>query len=164
MLRTTVLLVAVLGMGAAGCQSTSSPDSTGDPLADSRAITPIVHEVYTSLGEAARFVVRDPERWAEVWNRTFAGRSEIPQRPAIDFSTEMVLVAAQGAQGSSGYDISIDRVVSQDGAIAADVTATSPDERCGVLTVITSPVTMVSTPASDGPIQFIEHRRTVHCE
>ena len=164
MRRSSVLLVAVLGVGAAGCQAASSPDSTGEALVDPRPVTPIVHEGYTGFDEPARFVVRDAERWAAVWNRTFAGRSEIPQRPAIDFSREMVLVAAQGAQGSSGYDISIDRVASQAGRIVVDVTATSPDERCIVLTVLTSPVVMVRVPVSSDPVQFVEFSRTRSCD
>jgi hypothetical protein len=126
-------------------------------------MTPIVHEVYTGFGDPARFVVRDPERWAEVWNRTFAPMSEVPPRPAVDFSTDMILVAAQGGRGSSGYDISIDRVTSQGNAIVVDVTETSPDERCGVLTVITSPVMMVRIPVSSNPVQFVERSRTQSC-
>jgi hypothetical protein len=160
MLKKSAVLVGIL----AGCQSASSPDPSRDALLDSRPVIPLVHEVYTGFGEPARFVVRDSERWAEVWSRTFAGRSEVPQRPAIDFSTEMVLVAAQGGQGSSGYDISIDRVASRAGSIVAHVTATSPDERCGVLAVITSPVMMVRIPVSRSRVHFIEHARIRSCD
>jgi hypothetical protein len=159
MLKKGTVLLCFL----AGCQSPSTPDTSG-ALVEPRPVTPLVHEVYTGFGEPARFVVRDSERWAEVWSRTFAGRSEIPQRPDIDFSTEMVLVAAQGGQGSSGYDISIDRVASRAGATVVDVTATSPDERCVVLAVITSPVTMVRVPVSAGSVRFQEHARIRSCD
>jgi hypothetical protein len=161
--RLAVLLIAVSGIGAAGCQSSSSPDDTGN-LLDNGLVTPLVHEGYTGFGEPARLVVRDSEQWADVWARTFVARSEVPQRPAIDFSKEMVLVAAQGAQGSGGYDISIDRVAPRNGAIAVDITSTSPDQRCGTLAVITSPVMMVRIRQSTSHVQFIEHVRVMRCE
>jgi hypothetical protein len=160
MLKKSAVLLAIVS----GCQSPSSPDSSRDALVDPRPVTPIVHEVYTGFDEPARFVVRDAGRWADVWNRTFVGRSEMPQRPTINFSKEMVLVAAQGGQGSSGYDISIDQVTSQAGATVAHVTSTSPDEHCVVLAVITSPVMMVRIPVSTNPVQFVEHARLRLCD
>lgn len=63
-----------------------------------------------------------------------------------------------------GYDISIDRVASQAGTILVEVTATSPDERCIVLAVITSPVMMVRVPASAGSVQFEERARIQSCD
>jgi len=147
----------------AGCQSSSSPDGTST-LIENASVTPLVHEAYTGFGEPARMVVRDAQRWVEVWARAFVGRSEVPERPAIDFSREIVLVAAQGAQGSGGYDISIDRVALKDGAIAVHVTTTSPDERCLTLAVVTSPVVMVHLPRSEGRVRFIEHARVARCE
>lgn len=161
--RLAIVLIAVCGIGAAACQSASSPESTGT-LIENEPVTPIVYEVYAGFSEPARLVVRDSGRWAEVWTRAFVARSEVPPRPAIDFSREIVLVAAQGAQGSSGYDISIDRVASRDGAIAVDVTTTSPGERCVVLAVITSPVMMVRIPRSGADVQFIELPRVLPCD
>jgi hypothetical protein len=160
--RLAVVLIVACGIGAAGCQSSSSPDETGS-LIENEPVTPLMHEVYTGFREPARIVVRNSRRWAEVWARAFVGRSEVPQRPTIDFSKEMVLVAAQGGQGSSGYDISIDRVASRDGGLAVDVTSTSPDERCFVLTVVTSPVVMVRVPRSVGRVEYIEHDRVMSC-
>jgi hypothetical protein len=163
MTRLAVVLITVCWIGGAGCQSASSPGGT-DTLVENGPVTPLVHEVYTAFGEPARMVVRDAEAWAEAWARAFAGRSEVPPRPAIDFSREVVLVAAQGARGSSGYDISIDRVAPSDGAIAVDVTTTSPHERCLALTVVTAPVVMVSIPGPASRVRFIEHTRIASCE
>lgn len=126
-------------------------------------VTPLLHEVFTGFGEPARMVVRDSQRWTEVWARTFAGRSEAPPRPSIDFSREIVLVAAQGAQASGGYDISIDRVATINGGMAVDVTSISPDQRCATLAVMTSPVIMVRIPRSPSHVQFIEHTRVISC-
>jgi len=56
--RPAVVLIVVCGLGAAGCQSASSPDGT-DTLIGNGSVTPLVHEVYTSFGEPARLVVRE---------------------------------------------------------------------------------------------------------
>jgi hypothetical protein len=162
MLRTTILLIALCGMGAAGCRSSSPTDSTRDALLD--PLIPIVHEVYTGFAEPDRLVVRDAETWADVYARSFAGRSEVPPRPAVDFASEMILVAAQGSQGSSGYDISIDRAAAQAGRLMAEVIQVVPDERCPVLAVITSPVVMVRVPALSGRVEFVERRVVRQCE
>jgi hypothetical protein len=156
-------LLAASAIVAAACQSVSSPTPT-DALVDDRAPTRVVHENYSGFSEAARFVVRNLSQWASVWATVFAGRSELPPRPAIDFSREMVIVAAQGAQPSSGYDIAIDRVGLAAGSIAVDVTTTSPDRDCMLLAVITSPVMMVRVPLSASPVRFVEHTRTRSCE
>ncbi len=161
--KLAAVLFALGGIATAGCQSTSSPDHTST-LIENEIVAPLAHEVYTGFSEPARFVVRDARQWTEVWARTFMGMSEVPQRPAIDFSREMVLVAAQGGQPSSGYDISIDRVATRDGTTAVDVTTTSPDARCVVLTVITAPVVLVRLPRSAGPVRFIEHPRVAPCD
>ncbi len=163
MSRLAAALIAAAGMVAVGCQSTSSPNDPGSVF-DQDPVTPMVREVYTGFNEPARTVVRDSRRWAEVWARTFVGRAEVPPRPPIDFSREMVVVAAQGAQGSSGYDISIDRAASSDDGIAVYVTTTSPGERCVVLAVITSPVVIVRIPRSESDVRFIEDARVLPCD
>ena len=161
MSRLALTLIAVSATASLGCQSASPPESSA--LIENQPVTPLVHEVYTGFGEPARFVVRDAGLWATVWARAYAGRSEVPRRPTIDFSKEMVVVAAQGGQPSSGYDISIQRVSSKDGAITVDVKTTSPDQQCAVLAVITSPVTMVRIPRSNSRVRFIEDARIVPC-
>jgi hypothetical protein len=124
---------------------------------------PVLHEGYTGFGEPARFVVRDAAEWAEVWRRAYVNRSEVPRRPEIDFKSEMVVVAAQGAQPSGGYDIEIERVAAGDGELKVYVLSTSPAPSCGVLTVITSPVVMVRVPRWED-VQFVEKSRIAPCE
>jgi PrcB C-terminal len=145
------------------CKSASSPDSPG-ALVDEQAVSPIAHELYTSFVNPGRLVVRDSGQWAEVWERTFAERSEVPPRPAVDFSSEMILVALQGSQRSGGYDISIDRVASTAEDLLVQVTTTTPDRRCVVTAALTSPAMMVRAPTHPGPVRFVERTRVDPCE
>jgi hypothetical protein len=125
---------------------------------------PILHLGHTGLTEAARLVVRDSRAWDAVWKKAHEGYSEVPSLPAVDFPSEMVLVAAQGAQGSSGYDISIDRMVVRGDGMTVDVTSTAPDlSRCYVLAVITAPVMMVRVPSVRGRVEFKERERIQSC-
>jgi hypothetical protein len=162
MSRIATALV-VFGIAVAGCQSASSPSSPREALIDFQPLSPLVHQIYSGFREPAQFAVRDLEQWSDVWNRAFAAMAEIPPRPTVDFSSEMILVAAQGVRGSSGYDVSIDRIRSGDDGLIVDVTVTAPHRRCMVLTVVTSPVMMVRVPASSR-IRFFEHTRTTSCE
>jgi hypothetical protein len=164
MLRAATVLIAVCGIGIAGCQAVTSPDRAPNAPTDPQPVTPVAFEVYTGFREPARLVVRDAEQWADAWSRLFATRSEPPARPAIDFSTDMVLVAAQGGQGSSGYSISIDRATARGGTLLVDVTSSSADQRCIWLAVITSPVMMVRVPASNSRVEFVEHARVNSCD
>lgn len=82
----------------------------------------------------------------------------------MDFSREMIIVAALGARPSSGYDISIDRAAVANAAVVVEVTSTTPGADCVLLAVITTPVVMARVPASYGPIRFIEQERTRQCE
>ncbi len=161
--RFAVALIVVLGIGTAGCQAAASPDDNPS-LIEQRPVTPFVHELYTGFNQPVRTVVRDSRQWADVWASTFLARTEHPRRPSIDFSKEMVIVAAQGNQRSSGYDISIDSVASSAGTIVVNVTTTSPGERCVVLAVITSPIAMVRVPRLNARVRFVEHTRTAPCE
>jgi hypothetical protein len=162
--RTVAVLVTVCQVALGGCHSASSPNSSRNALEDLRVGPPLVHEVYTGFAESARFVVRDAEQWAEVWNKVYAGRPEVPPRPVVDFSSEMVVVAAQGSQGSSGYDISIDRVAVRRDALQVDVTATVPERSCITLAVVTAPVMMVRVEAFGGRIEFNDRTRVARCD
>jgi len=164
MTRARVLLIAraLAAIALAGCDS-GSYSGLDDLVFDDDPATPVVHEFYSGFSDPARLVVRDRQLWAFVWARAFAGRSPEPPRPSLDFSREMVIVAAQGGQPSSGYDISIGQVSRENGSLVVDVTSTSPAHECVVLTVITSPVMMVRVPVRES-VRFIEHDRTRSCE
>ena len=159
--RTAVVVIAACGIG---CHSPASTDSPADVLLDQGAVDVVAHEVHSGFTAPDRFVVRNAWQWRDVWDRTHVPQSDVPQRPTIDFSSDMVVVAALGAQASSGYDVSIERVISRGGSLILEVLTRSPSSNCYVLAVITSPVVIVRLPAFPGRLEFTERHRVVDCE
>src|SRR6266508_4397374 len=61
----------------------------------------------TGYRERARLVIRAAAEWAAAWKELWAGASPAPPLPAVDFSKEMVIVAAMGEQASGGHSIAV---------------------------------------------------------
>ena len=74
--------------------------------------------------------------------------------PDVDFSTEMVVLAASGDKASSGYDIVFTAASEAEGIVTVDALATSPDANCVVLAVVTQPADLARMPRHDGPVVF----------
>ena len=108
-----------------------------------------------------RLVIRNRDEFSELWKRLLApippGRW-VPSMPEVDFSKEMVIVAAMGVKPSSGYGIIIDGACEIDGHV--EVFVSSVDGRCGglQLAVLTAPADAVRIPRTDLPVVFRETR------
>lgn len=126
-------------------------------------VRPLFTESYSGIESRLRTVVKDPDRWHELWTRIHARRTPVPPIPTIDFEDEMVVVAAMGRRGTGGYSISIDRVYREDESLVAVVIETAPGPGCMVTQALTAPITIVKLPRSDQPLRFVEERRTQDC-
>lgn len=113
------------------------------------------------IQDSMRLVIRDPERWAEVWERATARRASPPQRPAIDFSRHMVVLVAAGLRGAE------DRIRVDSVGVHEQLTPSGDRERvfkvivrtvdgCPVFEADVYPVEIVRVPAFDGPVAFEE--------
>ena len=81
----------------------------------------------------------------------------VPSLPEIDFSKEMIIVAAMGERPSSGYGIIIDGACEVDGHVDVFVSSSENEGSCGgMLTVLTAPADAVRIPQTDLPIVFRE--------
>jgi hypothetical protein len=76
--------------------------------------------------------------------------------PEIDFSKEMIVVAAMGQRPSSGYAILIDGACDVDGQIEVFVSSVEDVSGIGVFPAITAPADAVRLPRSDLPVVFRE--------
>lgn len=114
------------------------------------------------LRETLNLVIRDEDALQALWGTTepVTGETEFP---SVDFSTEMVIVAAMGERGSSGYIISIDKVVEDEDGIQVYITETSPADDCINLTVMTAPHHIVKIPQSDKEVTFNINREINPC-
>jgi len=104
-----------------------------------------------------RVVVRDRDTWLDVWKRIYQvvpSNGAYPELPEIDFSREMVVVAAMGQQPSSGYAIIIDGAYERDDRLEVVVKSVL-NVKCGaVLTVETSPIDIGRLPKIERPVVF----------
>jgi hypothetical protein len=106
-----------------------------------------------------RLVVKNRDEFSDFWKR-FTARvppgNWVPPLPEIDFSKEMVVVAAMGQRPSSGYWTIIDGACEVDGQVEVSVSNVE-DVRCvGQFSVLTHPADAVRLPRTDLPIVFRE--------
>ena len=106
-----------------------------------------------------RLVIRNRDEFSDFWKGLTAKVPPgqwAPSLPEIDFSKEMIVVAAMGERPSSGYSIMIDGVCEVDGHV--EVFISSVEGGCGglQLAVVTAPADAVRIPKTDLPIVFRE--------
>jgi hypothetical protein len=138
-------LVSLLAMG--GC-APSAPSM--EPIPREARLFHSQSSIYQS---PTRIIVRDGTQWPELW-RTFtnAPPSAGPPRPDIDFTREIVLVAAAGSR-SAGDEISIDSVAEGSGALRVVVTTQSG---CLDSHWAGNPIDVIRVRRVEGHVQFVE--------
>ena len=108
-----------------------------------------------------RLVIRNRDEFSDFWkgliSRVPPGQWT-PALPEIDFSKEMIIVAAMGERPSSGYSIIIDGACEVDGHVDVFISSQEAPFSCGGLqmAVVTAPADAVRIPQTDLPIVFRE--------
>ena len=111
--------------------------------------------------EAFRQVIKNRDEFNDLWKRLTARippDNSVPSPPEIDFSKEMVVVAAMGQRPSSGYWIIIDGACESNGQVEVFVSNVE-EPACaghGIFTMLTYPSDIVRLPQIDLPIVFHE--------
>ena len=113
-----------------------------------------------------RQVIRDRETWDIVWKRIYSPdpiycpysarvpNASLPPLPEIDFSGEMLVVAAMGQRPSSGYGIIVNSARERDNRLEIEVHSVSV---CGAaFGIMTAPVDIARLPKTDLPVTFRE--------
>jgi protease stability complex PrcB-like protein len=162
--RCGTVAVAV-ALGAFACSDSASPP--GEPGANVPVVRlrqePYPFAFYSGLDKPDRIVVRDAVNWQIVWKDVWRGFSEVPPLPTVDFSREMILVAALGARSTGGYGIMIDAANEADnGGINVTVRSTSP-LNCLVTEAFTQPVDIARLPMR-GRVEFTERSEVHQCQ
>jgi hypothetical protein len=152
---------------AAAPQATRIPDSAGAPaqgyaaygIARTLEIRRIGQWTRTGIGEARRLVIKDANTWAQFWSELGMG-----DRPAVDFTRDVVVVAAAGQRQTGGHEIAIDRVTQTDGELTVEVVERTPGPNCMTTASLTQPVDIVIVPASDARSwSFLERKEIRGC-
>jgi hypothetical protein len=113
----------------------------------------------TGISESRRLVIRDANTWARFWAELGVG-----ERPAIDFSQNLVVAVAAGQRSSGGYEIAVRRVSQANGDLTIEVEETAPGPNCMTTSALTQPVDVVVLPSVGARSwSFIEHQEVRGC-
>jgi hypothetical protein len=113
----------------------------------------------TGVAEARRLVIRDANAWAALWSELGVG-----ERPAIDFSHNLVVAVSAGQRPSGGYEIAVESVHQANGELAVQVVETNPGPNCMTTSSLTQPVDVVAIPTVTARSwSFIERKDVRGC-
>jgi hypothetical protein len=145
-----------------GCGSSpAAPGQPGEPLSIVRLGTDAASFTYYSgLKETQRVIVRDRATWQAVWSSIWKMQSPEPPLPDIDFTREMVVVAALGERPTGGYGIFVDAASEGPSGVTVRVRSISPSGACMTTQALTQPVDIARMPRRSGPVAFEERAET----
>ena len=128
--------------GTACAGGASSPGDSGSPVGSRGHGGPREAVDFTTLAQAAvpgqsggeiRQVIRDAATWNQVWARLQAGSSLPEAPPAVDFKTDMVLVAAMPTQ-SCVSRVTLRAITTHGNGLVADALEEPPASNCKCIT------------------------------
>lgn len=160
-------LLSLITVDATGVSpACSAPPKTTDgarlvavqPLREAGAV-----RHFSGMKSKQRLIIRDAATWASTWKEMTSifgdrARSSAPVVPAVDFTKNVLIVAAMGTRESGGYWIDIDEVRIAAGEVLVSVSEYSPNG-CAVTEAVTAPVAIAVVPRFVGRAMFVE--RTV---
>lgn len=117
----------------------------------------------TDLKQPMNVVVHNEREWRDLWSRIWKRQRAIPPLPTVDFSREMLVVAAMGERPTGAYAIRIDDVVDKGEELVTTVTRVSPGSRCGAGAVLTSPMDIVRVSSRSKPTRWIVRDEITSC-
>jgi hypothetical protein len=86
----------------------------------------------------------------------------MPELPQVDFSREVVVVAALGQRPTGGFNILIESAAATRDGVTVSIRATAPGPGCGVTLALTQPVDIARMPRR-GAVQFHERADELAC-
>lgn len=155
MTRTLGLLLIAMILTAASCDgSTSTEPRDSEPL---ELTTIVQRSIPAGSGGTVREVIRDQAAFTAAWSDL--GLSEAP--PAVDFSQEMVIVAAMETQPCVSK-VTIRAAVQVGGVLVIDLLEEPPAPNCICITA-ERPVHVVRLRRAAGPARFNVERGQTAC-
>jgi hypothetical protein len=112
----------------------------------------------SNIHEERTVVVKDDAAWTRLWNEHAPDRA----KPAVDFTSHMVVGVFMGNGPSSCYTTSIDGIVrTADKILVRELRSVpGPDIMCAMY--VTTPAHLVVIPRSDLPVVFSTEVATRH--
>ena len=125
----------------------STTRTSGNGAKTSILLGPIAFQtvVWTQYGGGYQGIteINDAENWSSLWGTLTP--------PSINFSSQTVLIAAAGEEGSAGYLINVTSVTGFADHVLVAATITTPGQNCVTAAVITDPIHIVAVHKVDVP-------------
>jgi hypothetical protein len=144
-------LIMVLLSEALACSATGGGGrSSGDRAVEYSVILSGSH----SQAKVFRVELITGEReWEKTWQIVKGLEEPLPSRPTVDFGRECVIAAFMGERSSSGYRIEVTAIEKKGRTLLVHL---KKYETPGMLTVMTSPFTLVRIPRGNYKLKVIE--------
>ena len=157
-----VAAVTLLSPRCDGTPSSAPDDPAAATLVDSSSR---VYRTLTSGFTApTELVVRDAAAWREAWGQITGPIVPQPERPAVDFGREAVVVVAAGERWTGGWTVTVDSVApTNGGGLTVSYTLSGPGAGCVAAQTITSPVDVVRVPRPSGEVRFTSRTVRTPC-
>jgi hypothetical protein len=124
---------------------------------------PVGYSAFSGYAQPTTLVIPDRETWQSAWSRLHDGVSPAPPLPEINFSNDIVVLAAAGSRQSGGYDVLLTGASETDGVVTIEALIRSPAPNCVAAQVITAPVDLARMPARNGTVLFHMTARVNGC-
>lgn len=138
--------------------------SVGEKPALSDTLRHLLGGGYQSgFASALRAVAMDSGNFRQLWAEAVRG-NRTPSMPEIDFTHDMVIVAAMGSQPATGFSIRIDSVSVHGSAAQVHILLSIPGSLCVEGGVFTTPVDIVAVTKTVAIVEFHDRLVTVECK
>ncbi len=161
MIRALATWALALPLVLAGCRSAGS----GTPATTAPVPVPFATVIQIAVpgqtGKQLQVAVRDADTWKTTWNDLRKGSALAADPPAIDFETEMVIVAAMETQGCVSR-VTLRSITRTNDKAAVDILEEPPAANCRCF-VSSRPIHVVRVRKMSGEITFTTARGEMPC-
>jgi hypothetical protein len=153
-------LLAGLGLVACGPGPKAPPEGAILPFEEVLSI----QNAMTGIETPTHTLILDPEAWAAAWAAIFANYApgQKPSLPPIDFQSRVIVLAAAGFRGATGFSFTIKEVRFREGLLPVLVLEEWPPW-CGSLPAPSAPVHVVSIPRASTTAEFTVTTKAPSC-
>ena len=158
-------VIASLAVASLACASAMEPVPTGTAFPVTRLSSrPGSFLYYSGLQQPERLVVRDQAAWITAWSSLWPNGVPIPALPAVDFSKDMIVIAALGGRNTGGYSIFVDSARAAASGLVVFVGTSSPGRHCITTQAFTQPVDIARVPRTEAAVAFVDVPRVEDCQ
>lgn len=154
-MRRSATFVALLVLSA-GCGVLPT-----EPTESILPFNEVVYQPTSGFETPLRTVLRSEAEW-----QTFSAvlyKGEVASPTPVDFREFMLIASARGSAPDGCYATEVKRIALQENVVSVLIADTRSTGSCGCLSVVVTPVQVVSVARVEGPVEFSVTNETREC-